>query len=102
MRVCVAEVFGKVLVPQALARLTEFGVKGADPNRGQLDAMKTVLDRAGMVAPKASEPEKHNLEMNEWPVEKLEEFIGIANTELQAKRAPNAQPLNPQVIDVLD
>lgn len=98
----VSRIFGKRLIPSALARLSEYIQPGQTPDRGQLDAVKTVLDRAGMVAPKASEPEKHNLEMSEWPVEKLEEFIGIANTELVAKRAPNAQPLNHQVIDVLD
>lgn len=102
LKICVAEVFGKRLIPRALARLSEYGEKGAVPDRGQLDAMKTVLDRAGMIAPKASDPPKNNLEMSEWPVEKLEEFIGIANNELVAKRAPNAQPINPQTIDVLD
>ncbi len=102
MRSCIQDVFSKRLVPRALARLSEYGEKNADPNRGQLDAMKTILDRAGMVAPKASEPEKHNLEMQHWSEAKLNEFIAIAQGEIATKRAPNAPPLKPQVIDVLE
>ena len=65
--------------------------------RIKLDAAKTVLDRAGHVAPKAAEPERDPTakSMSEWTMAELDAFVTESRAKLAAMesaRAPEKEP----------
>lgn len=90
------------MVPKALARLDEGSIKGATPDRGQLDAVKTILDRAGLIAPKASEATNHNPEMQDMSEHELRTIATQALGEIAIRGVPSAPPIEGQVIDMLE
>ncbi len=98
----VSRLFVAELVPAAIARLREYAKKGADPNGRQLDAVKTILDRAGLIAPKASEPVNHDREIEDMTTEQLHAFITEAEGVISSRIAPSETIPNSQAFDMLE
>jgi hypothetical protein len=91
-----------VSMPRAAARLAESLERGAKPDRGQMDAAKTVLAITGHIAPKASDAIKLDLGLQEMNEAQLREVLNMATGELDKLGVPHEPPIEGQVIDMLD
>lgn len=102
IRQMAGRVFIEILAPKALARLQEYANKEAKPDRAQLDAVKTILDRVGFIAPKAVDPVKADKDLEDMTTEELHDYISKGEQVIASRLAHNAPVNKPQVIDVLD
>ncbi len=91
-----------VIVPKAISRINEMVERGAAPNKTQLDACKTVLDRIGIIAPKATDPDRAEIAPENMSIEDLNKLVAGFQAQLDRFGVPAALDVTPQALDYMD